>query len=247
MNSNVKLLLAGLCFACAPAFAALTFVTTPAGLGSNDSTNWGQLGEDQTVLSGGFTATSALSVGVTGSFSAADNTGLVADVCLDGDGSCTWGPTAGGMQPGDTDIFAFDNGTSLGTGPITLAFGTALIGGGAWIQGDTAGVYTAQIQAFNGGTSLGSFTSTSDASGDPIFIGVLQSPSVANITSIVFSLTSCAGCSNLGDFAIDTLLMTDQTSTSSTPEPSSVALLGTGLAGMAWMLRKRSLKNDRRS
>lgn len=239
----MKRLLTVLCgsLACAPAFASLVFVTSPGGLGSNDSTNWAQLGGDQTTLSGGFSATSALSVGVTGSFAVSN--GLVVVVCPSGP-SCGWGPVSGGMAPGDTDVAAFDNGTNLGTGPITLTFSTALVGAGAWIDGDTSGTYTAAIQAFNGSTSLGAAqTLTSDASGDPIFLGLVeQGPATADITKIVFSLTSCGGCTNLGDFAIDTLLMTD--SGSATPEPSSMLLMGGGLLGMGWVLRKKSRKNS---
>ncbi len=223
--------------ACAPAFAALTFVTSPSGLGANDSTSWAQLGGDQTQILGPFTASSANGVTVTGDFSPTDDTGLVADVCPDSP-SCSWGPTSIGMVAGDTDIWAFDNTSGLGTGPVTLDFSTPLIGGGAWIQGDTAGSYTASIEAFNGATFLGSFTENSDASGDPIFLGLLENPSVSDITGIVFSLTSCGGCTNLGDFAIDTLLMTD--TATATPEPSSALFLGAGLAGIAWVIRNRT-------
>jgi hypothetical protein len=233
--------------ACAPAFASLTFVTTPGGLGSNDSTSWAQLGGDTTALGPNFTATSGLGVGVTGNFGATDNKGIVAVVCPSTP-SCGWTTSGTGMNAGDTDIWAFDNGAAkggAGTGPITLAFSTALVGVGAWIEGDTGGTYTGSIQAFNGGTSLGAAsTFTSDGTGDPIFLGLVNSPALANITSVVFSLTSCTGCTNLGDFAMDTLLMTDQVIVSSTPEPSSMLLLGGGLAGMAFILRRM---NSRKS
>jgi hypothetical protein len=237
-KTRATVLLAGCCMACAPLFAGPVLVTTPGALGSNDSTSWAQLGGDQTVLTGPFTATSAQSVGVTGNFdiSPTDNTGLVAVVCP-ASPSCSWGPTSVGMIAGDTDLFAFDNGTNLGTGPIDLSLATALLGAGAWLEGDTLGAYTASIQAFNGSNSLGAaLTETSDSAGDPIFIGILDS--TADVTKVEFSLTDCAGCSNNGDFAIDTLLMTD--AVSATPEPSTILLLGSGLAGLAWTRRRRS-------
>jgi hypothetical protein len=225
-----------------PAFATINFVGSQAGLGADDSTNWAQLGGDQTALTGGFSAASVLGVGVTGSFSVSN--GLVAVVCP-GSPTCSWTTSGTGMSGGDSTIWAFNNGTGLGTGPISLTFSKSLIGGGAWLQADTSGAYTASIQAFNGGTSLGTFTLASDSSGDPVFLGVLESPATANITKLVFALTACAsGCSNLGDFAIDKLFMTDPATTA--PEPSSLLLLGSGLA-IVWVFRKRTSQNSRRS
>jgi len=246
MKSFLKVLILGTFMASAPAFGALTFCATAGCLGSNDSTGWSQLGGDATVLSGGFSATSGLGIGVTGAFSIVptDNTGLVADVCPDSP-TCSWTTSGTGINAGDTTVWAFDpnaaGGNGAGTGPITLSFGTDLIGGGAWLQADTTGSYTAQIQAVNGGTSLGFFTVTSDGSGDPVFLGALDTTN--DISKIVFSLTSCAGCSNLGDFALDTLLMTDQPSSGGVPEPSSLFLLGSGLLGMGWTVRRRSAKS----
>jgi hypothetical protein len=244
MNSKLKILLAGCFLACAPAFASITFCATSACLSPNDSTNWSSLGGDQTAIAGPFDATSTDAISVTGNFS------TVAVFCP-AVPSCSWSAGGTGMNAGDTDIWALDNTTNpqTGTGPITLAFGESLLGAGLYIEGDTSGTFTAAIEAFNGATPLGSgvYTTTSDSSGDTVFIGILDT--VAEITSIQVSLTACAGCAfGTGDFAIDTLQMVDPSSgPSPTPEPSSMLLFGSGLAGMAWTLRKRSWKSGRRS
>jgi hypothetical protein len=197
-----------------------------------------------------FSATSNLGVGIGGAFSG--DAGLVADVCP-ASPSCTWGSpssTPPNFTAGDALVYAFDpngsGGNGAGTGPISLTFSTPVFGAGAWIDADTNGTYTATIAAYNaGGLIFTSSGQTSDSSGDPLFLGVLDS--TAEITQIVLTLTSCPGCgqpgNDTGDFAMDTLLMTDQTS--SVPEPSSVLLLGSGLVGMAWTLRRRSRKSGR--
>jgi hypothetical protein len=64
-------------------------------------------------------------------------------------------------------------------------------------------VFTAQVQAFDGGTSLGTETLTSDAAGDPIFIGAQDT--TADITSLKFDLTACTPTCDVNDFAVGTL------------------------------------------
>jgi hypothetical protein len=147
----------------------------------------------------------------------------------------SWGPASGFFSNGDSVIWAND-GTN-GTGPISLTFPT-VFGAGASIQADVAGQFTAQIQLFDGATSLGTESETSDAAGDAIFIGALDTAD--EVTEAVFSLTAVtAGDSYgnaLGDFAIDTLDLKEPVS--ATPEPGSVLMLVGGLAGLS-LLRRR--------
>ena len=118
---------------------------TPA---PNDSTSWSGLGADGTVLSS-FSATSTGGVSVSGSF--AGGSGLVAIQCP-ASPSCSW---TGGFAADDHLVWAFNNSTSSGTGPLTLALGKTVVAGGLEIQSDAVGAFTAQVQAFSGATLLG--------------------------------------------------------------------------------------------
>ncbi|HEX3414774.1 MAG TPA: PEP-CTERM sorting domain-containing protein [Stellaceae bacterium] len=202
----------------------------------NDSTSWAGLGADQTLLGKTFSATSTAGNSISGSF--AGNHGLVAVV------GTSW-PAGPGFNSGDRLVWAFDNSVSVnaGSGPLTLGFGTAVLAGGVEIQSDAAGItdaagiFTAQVQAFNGATSLGTFALASDAAGDPIFLGARDT--VADITSLAFVLTTCRGAPcDINDFAVDTLRSINP-ATSSAPEPGTLALLGTSLLGLAALRHRR--------
>jgi len=183
-------------FATATAWSdSLVGVTSPAGQAANDSVTWSQLGPNGTLLAVGFNATSGKGLAVTGSLAGANSITSVACAAT----PCSWQGT--GFTAGDTLVWTSDLANG-GNGPLTLNFSTNISGAGAFIQADGPGQFTAQIQAFNGATSLGSFAVTSNASGNASYIGIVDKTG-ANITSIVFSLTSCVG--SCSDFAIDTL------------------------------------------
>jgi hypothetical protein len=192
-------------------FVLLTTSTAGAGVlslwdgtGANDSTSWSALGSDGTVIPHSFAATSTDGVAISGSF--AGNSGLVAIQCPTAP-SCSW---TGGFTAGDSLVWTFNNSINVntGTGPLTLGLGKAVLAGGAAIQADFSGVFTAQVEAFGlSGPLGGPFTVMSDAAGDPVFIGIQDTS--AEITSLVFDLT-LAGCGSLAcgnsDFAVDTLM-----------------------------------------
>ena len=163
--------------------------TSPA---ANDSTSWASLGGDGTAIASPFTATSADGIAITGTL--AGGSGLVAVAGV------SWTPVTAPFVAGDHLVWTFNNTTNMGTAPLTLAFGTAVLAGGLDIQSDVPGMFTADVQAFNGSTSLGTEMLTSDAAGDPIFIGAQDT--TADITSLVFS---CTGACGNNDFAVDTL------------------------------------------
>ncbi len=216
-------------------YGSISLVTLPSALGSNDSVTWSQLGSDQATIPTNFSATSVHSQAITGSF--ATDTGQVAVVCP-ASPSCSWTTSGVGMSGGDSLIWTIDPNANPGNdGPLTLRFPSAF-GAGAWIQADETdviGSFTAQIQAFNGATSLGNFTEASDSNGDPIFIGVLSN-TTAQISSVVFSLTVVPADASVNDFGLDTLFL--KSTAFSVPEPGSVFLVGACLAGL---VRKRRL------
>jgi hypothetical protein len=176
-------------------------VTSLSALSSNDSVAWSQLGADGTSLLSTINTNSLSTNAITGTLVGSGS--LTAVVCPAS--PCSWGSSSsGGFNAGDALIWTSDTANG-GNGPLKLAFNTAVNGAGALIQGDGPGQFTAQIQAFNGTTSLGTFTTTSDVSGDAVFLGVVDN-TAAHITSVVYSLVApCVGACS--DFAIDTLFI----------------------------------------
>lgn len=201
-----------------PGADSLVLVTSQAAQGANDSVRWNQLGADGTLLTASLRATSANGLAVTGSLAGPNSVPSV--VCAAS--VCSW--TGGGFPAGDTLIWTSDAANG-GNGPLTFAFGKSVTGGGALIQPDSPGQFTAQIQAYNGASLLGTFSVTSDASGDPAYIGV-QDQTAANITSLTFSLTNCANTCT--DFALDTAYLNTSSAGNNFPLTVTVAGSGTG-------------------
>ena len=209
----------GLGIATAASAAPIIGVTSQSALGANDSVNWSQLGTTRTNLTGPSVWVS--NNGNSGSVGLA-YAGSPLHILQQGNG---WN---GNFATGESLVFNKDDGES-----IFLHTSTAMRGVGAQIQADQFGPFSATITAFNSyGYVLGTFTedgnSTASGDGSAIFIGL--SDSSMDISAVEFSVSSYSGYNNL---AIGSL------SLCSAPEPGSLFLLGSGLAGALAALRLR--------
>ena len=201
----------------------VVLVSSQGAQGANDTVLWSQLGADSTLLGATFNATSVRGVTVAGTLGGANS--LISVVCPAS--PCSW--SGANIGPADSVLWTSDAGNS-GNGPVTLVFGTSITGVGALIQANAPGQFTAQIQAFNGGSLLGTFPVTSDTAGDAVYIGV-QDQTAPNITKVIFSVTACApvDSSACTDFAIDTLNLNQGAAVASfTPRSLSFGVVSLG-------------------
>jgi len=192
--------------------------TRPTG---TDTLDWGQLGPSFTNVPAPFTVSS--SGGVVGQGTLTGGNGQARE---QGNG---W---AGNFSSGDDLLW------TQGFGPLSLDFGTGLSLVGAQIQADFFGAFTAKLCDNLGDCYTESGSSNSNGNDSAIYIGLNDSTG-ANITSITFSVPSCA--QKCGDFAINELSLVTGDPTTPAPEPNSLFLLGTGLVVAIGVLRRRKL------
>lgn len=192
----------------------------------SDLVNWGQLqpsGCATNVSQGtGFTSTG----GVGGSIAFAG--GGPGQIREQDPSNCNdW---AGNFAAGDNLLWT----NSPGQGPLTLSFNKGLSIVGAQIQTDYFGAFTAMVCDNFGDCFSENGNSTSNGDNSAIFIG-LQDLTGANLTSLTFSVTSCAF--DCADFSINQLSL--QSGGAPVPEPGAFVLLGSGLLGLGGWLRRR--------
>jgi hypothetical protein len=141
---------------------------------------------------------------------------------------------------------------SGGSGPLALST-SPVYGMGAYIQAanlaGATGSFTARIEAFAGFTTVLDTTVTSDANGDPLFLGV--SDTSDEVTRVIFSLTDANGNITSGSFVLDKLYLQDSAlvqlpqqiqPVQADPEPGVSSLVGSGLLVLLYGLRKRNAR-----
>jgi hypothetical protein len=219
----------------------VTLVTSRAALNPTDSLDWGKLGGNGsnppypivTTTTGGVPVTASRSIPTTTPF----------EIVVQTPPGTGW---SGNFAPGDSLLWEALGGNPEPTASLVLTFGSPIAGAGLQIQPDIrmgavdVGPFTATIQAFNGGTLLGSFTeagnSTQAADNSAIFIGV--EGSTDDITSLVIGMSAFTGPPNGNDFAVNKLSIT--TTTSPTPEPSYLLLMAVGVIGLGFFRRRKA-------
>lgn len=221
--NKIVMLLAVFVIAAFSVAQADVIVLVPSPAGASASVDWSQLngGVPNTVLPHAFVAFSSGGDTATASFSGAvSNKGELVE-----QGSVV--PWKGNFNTGEFAVWTTNH------GPLTVSFGNSYNFVGAYFQQQLYGTFTAKLQVYAGSTLLGSVTESgvsNFAPGTAMFIGALDK-SGPNITKVIFSET--AG-NNLNDFAIATMYL------GTVPEPGTMVLVGTGLIGLASIVRRRT-------
>lgn len=240
----LTLTLAGAVLSVAPSLAqadSLTFSGHGAQWTYNDEVYWNQLPLNSSINSGTTIVTHTQSIPLTISFGRG-TPGTTFTQCGSGCGDGqNW---AGDFLPGQHILGAVTS-SDTNNGNLILSFGQGIDGIGFVIEANTYGPFTAEVTLFDGSTDLGSFFEAGDSISSPgmmeSFFGI-EDLTGADITSVHIAAFDCGGrpCSN--GFAIGELLLQTSPQTS-TPEPASLALLGSSVMALGFLFQRRLLRS----
>ena len=234
MRKLLLLTLALLCFGALANADSFTTYATRAQQNPDDFIDWTQLGPDFTI-----SGTTIPSPQVVSTFNG--NLATVGNITggdfLRVDQGLGWG---GSFDNGEALIWTGNPNFGLGGfGPFSVALQQPVASVGFGIEADEIAPFTATTWAYDtNGNLLFTYTINGNpncgyGAGCEAFVGIgdLSGP---NIASVVISTDSGDPFWN-NDFAIDAI----STSALATPEPGSIALLGSGLIGIAGVLRRK--------
>ncbi len=226
-----------------PAKADILTFSSHGGLWTyNDEVYWNQLPANSSINNGTRIATHSQGIPLTISFGRGTPGTTFTQCGTECGAGQDW---AGDFLPGQ-HILGAVTGSSSNNGNLILSFGQGIDGLGFVLEADYYGPFTAEVTLFDGSTDLGSFFEAGNSTFSPgsmeSFLGI-EDLTGADITSVHIAAFDCGGeaCSN--GFAIGELLLQTSPQTS-TPEPASLALIGSGIMALGFLLQRRLLRQN---